>query len=125
MLETVETIGTRATMETMSHPSRLSDPTSIRAALVLCKGYARGDLLERLVAAARCQRHEALRGLAAAALFDLGQRELAGSFADELVNSKKLPTLGWAALIRAGGAGKLQRLVTEPTFRRVQHGWSE
>jgi len=115
----------RPMLETMTKPTRLNDSASIRAALVLSKGYARGDLVERLVAAARCQRYEALRGLAAAALFDLGQRDLAGSFADELVNSKKLPTLGWAALIRAGGAGKIQRLVTEPTFRRVQHGWSE
>ena len=115
----------RPMLETMTKPTRLNDSASIRAALMLSKGYARGDLVERLVAAARCQRYEALRGLAAAALFDLGQRELAGSFADELVNSKKLPTLGWAALIRAGGAGKIQRLVTEPTFRRVQYGWSE
>jgi hypothetical protein len=115
----------RPMLETMSSPSRLNDSTSIRAALVLSKGYGRGDLVERLVVAARCQRHEGLRGLAAAALFDLGQRELAGNFADELVNSKKLPTLAWAALIRAGGAGKIQRLVTEPTFRRVQQGWCE
>jgi len=112
-------------LETMTKPSRLNDSAAIRAALVLSRGYARGDLVERLVLAARCQRQESLRGLAAAALFDLGQRELAGSFADELVNSKKLPTLGWAALIRAGGAGKLQRLVTEARYRRVQHGWSE
>jgi hypothetical protein len=115
----------RPMLETMTKPSRLSDSAAIRAALVLSRGYARGDLVERLVAAARCQRQEALRGLAAAALFDLGQRELAGSFADELVNSKKLPTLGWAALIRAGGAGKIQRLVTEARFRRVQQGWCE
>lgn len=115
----------RPMLETMSSPSRLNDSVSIRAALLLSKGYARRDLVERLVAAARCQRHEALRGLAAAALFDLGQRDLAGDFADELVNSKKLPTLGWAALIRAARAGKLQRLVTEPTFRRIQQGWSE
>ncbi|HEU5076800.1 MAG TPA: hypothetical protein VFU02_21570 [Polyangiaceae bacterium] len=115
----------RPMLETMSTPPGLNDPTAIRAALVLSQGYARGDLVERLVAAARCQRNEALRGLAAAALFDLGQRDLAGSFADELVNSKKLPTLGWAALIRAAGAGKIGALVTEPTFRRVQHGWSE
>lgn len=117
--------GARPMLETMTTPHRLNDSLSIRAALVLCRGYARGDLVERLVAAARCQRYETLRGLAAAALFDLGQRDLAGSFADELVNSKKLATLGWAALIRAGGAGKIERLVTEPTFRRVQHGWSE
>ncbi len=115
----------RPMLETMSSPSSLNDSASIRAAFMLSQGYARGDLVEHLVAAARCQRHEALRGLAAAALFDLGQRDLAGNFADELVNSKKLPTLGWAALIRAAGAGKIQRLVTEPRFRRVQQGWSE
>lgn len=115
----------RPMLEMMSSASRLNDSTSIRAALVLSKGYGRGDFVERLVVAARCQRHEALRGLAAAALFDLGQRELAGSFADELVNGKKLPTHGWAALIRAASAGKIQRLVTEPTFRRVQQGWCE
>ena len=115
----------RSMLEAMVKGQGLSNETSIRAALLLGRRYARGDLTDRLIAAARCHKHEGLRGLAAAALFDLGRKDLALSFADELVNSKKLPTLGWAALIRAAGAGKLDELVTEARFRHVQRGWVE
>jgi hypothetical protein len=112
-------------LENMVKSETLVDADSVRAALVLSQSFRRKDLMERLVAAARCHKREALRGLAAAALFDLGQEDLASRFADELVHSKQLTTVGWAALIRAGGAGKLQRLVTESRFRRVQRGWAE
>lgn len=113
----------RPILEGIVKEERLTDALSIRAALILGRCYRRDGVVERLIGAARSHRQESLRGLAAAALFDLGEKDLASRFADELVNSRKLPTLGWAALIRAGGAGKLERLVTEPRFRRVQRGW--
>ncbi len=115
----------RSMLEAMVEGQSLSNETSIRAALLLGRRYARRDMADRLITAARCHQHEGLRGLAAAALFDLGRRELALDFADELVNSKKVSTLGWAALIRAAGAGKLGALVTEARFRHVQRGWVE
>ncbi len=118
-----ELASARPMLENITKDQMLTDEVSIRAALVLGRNYRCVDVVERLADAARSHRREALRGLAAAALFDLGQRDLAGRFADELVNSRKLCTVGWAALIRAGGAGKLGRLVTESRFRRVQRGW--
>lgn len=116
--------GARPMLETMTK-APLSDATSIRAALVLGRAFGQDSVIEPLVRVARSRRNEGVRGLAAAALFDLGECDLAGHFADELVNSRKLPSVGWAALIRAGSAGKIRTLVTEPTFRRVQSGWSE
>lgn len=109
----------------MMGPPPLSEANSVRAALVLGRTYGQKDVIEPLIRLARSRRHEVLRGLAAAALFDLGERDLAGHFADELVNSSKLPCVGWAALIRAGSAAKVKTLVTEPAFRRIQIGWSE
>lgn len=110
-------------LESMVHGEAFEDGQAIRAAICLVRQSGRGDLVERLERTARSARSEALRGLAAAALFDAGQREQALELADELVNSPKLPTLGWAALIRAAGSGRLARIVTESSFRRVQLGW--
>lgn len=113
----------RPILEHMVQTTELTDAGSIRAALLLARDYSVPEVLEQLQSAARSRRQESLRGLAAAALFDAGCRDLASRLADELVHSKKLSTMSWAALIRAGGAGKLPRLVTETSFRRVQRGW--
>lgn len=115
--------GARPVLESMVRGENFEDGQAIRAAMCLARDQARDDLVERLAKTARSVRSEALRGLAAAALFDAGHRQQALAFAEELVNSPKLPTLGWAALIRAAGSGRLERIVTESSFRRVQLGW--
>jgi hypothetical protein len=42
-----------------------------------------------------------------------------------LVRSRQLTTAVWGALLRAADAGAIPRLVSEPTYRRVQLGWFE
>jgi hypothetical protein len=114
---------TEPLLEAMVSGEVLDEGAAVRAALCLVRDRKRDDLVERLAQTARRTRSEGLRGLAAAALYDVGYRPQALELAEELVHSPKLQTLGWAALIRAAGAGHLARIVTESSFRRVQLGW--
>ncbi|HVU02156.1 MAG TPA: hypothetical protein VHE30_10400 [Polyangiaceae bacterium] len=103
----------------------LRTDTAIRAAMYLARDHGRDDLRSLLANVAENPRNDALRGIAAAALFDLGERARVSAVAEDIVRSKKLPTATWGALLRAGAAGAVDRLVSEPTFRRVQLGWLE
>src|SRR5476651_655808 len=62
----------------------LGDESSLRAALHLVRDYGDPRPLDLLRVAAASPRHETVRGLAAAALFDAGEQELAQSFAKPL-----------------------------------------
>jgi hypothetical protein len=117
----------RSMLENLTKGPGLQDEAAIRAALYLLRDHGRADLREALVAAARSTRQEALRGFAAAALFDAGHCDLALELADPLLRSKQLPTMTWGALLRAFRSGKLngQSVILEPTYRRVQLGWVE
>jgi hypothetical protein len=113
-------------LENMVKSSSLGDATAIRAALYLSRDHHRTDLEKMLVETMKSSRREALRGLAAAALYDAGKLPLSDALLAPLLSSRQLPTAGWAALLAAAQAGRLSApLVTEPTFRRVQLGWVE
>lgn len=117
----------RTMLENFAKGSKLSDECSIRAALYLLRDHGREDLRDPLVRVARSPRREALRGFAAAALFDAGQQDLALELVESLLASKQLPTMTWGALLGAASENGFNgdALVAEPTYRRVQLGWVE
>jgi hypothetical protein len=98
---------------------------AVRSAMYLARDHGRDDLREALRGLARNARQDGLRGIAAAALFDLGERADSLPLADELVKSRQLGTATWGALLRAAGSGALDRIVTETTYRRLHLGWVE
>jgi hypothetical protein len=93
----------------------------------LARDHEREDLRDQLRELARNPRREAVRGIAAAALYDTGDTEASLELGDELAQSKQLATLTWGNLLQAARAGRLvnKSIVVEPTFRRVQLGWVE
>jgi hypothetical protein len=108
----------------------LGDDVAVRAAMYLARDHGRDDLRSALVELAKGSKGEELRGLAMAALWDVGMRSEALAVADELALSKTITNVGWASLVRAAsvaasGGGAAQELVTEPTFRWLQWGWLE
>jgi hypothetical protein len=117
----------RPMLENLVKGTALGNPAALRAALYLARDHGRDDVRNALADAAKNPRREALRGLAAAALFDAGDRTMAMTIADELVASRQLTTLAWAGLIRAFSRehGNGTTVVSEPAYRRVQLGWVE
>lgn len=103
----------------------LRDESGVRAALHLVRDYGDRRPLDLLRAAAVNPRREAVRGLAAAVLFDAGERELALEMANGLLRSRQLTSVAWAALIHAAHQRKDGEVATEPSVRRIQFGWSE
>jgi hypothetical protein len=103
----------------------LNDESGVRAALHLIRDYDDPRPRDLLRAAAASPRREALRGLAAAALFDVGEREWALECAKSLICSRHLASVAWGALIQAAHARNAPEVTTEPSVRRIQFGWSE
>jgi hypothetical protein len=102
----------------------LEDETAVRAALCLARDFDEERARVQLAHAVEKGRAETLRGLAAAALFDLGERERALPFASELAQSPKLPALTFGNLVLLAASGRESGpLVTEPRVRRIQLGW--
>lgn len=102
---------------------KLDDAIAVHAALCLARDFDDTRARTQLVDAVGPGRQEALRGLANAALYDLGERELALATASDLAQSPKLPTLTFANLVLAAASAKeTLPLVTEPRVRRVQLG---
>ena len=102
----------------------LEDATAVRAALCLARDYDDERARRQLLDAALSPRREPLRGLAAAALFDLGERARALEAATALAASARLGTLTFATLVLSAAAGKESGpFVTEPRVRRIQLGW--
>jgi hypothetical protein len=102
----------------------LEDDMAVRAALCLARDFDDARARAQLANAVESGRNEALRGLAAAALFDLGEHARAVAAAEELAQSTKLPTLTFASLVTLAAAGKESGpLVSEPRVRRIQLGW--
>ncbi len=130
----------KAMLESLAKALPLADEVAIRAALYLARDYGRRDLVEALVVAATDTKKDELRGLAAAALWDIGDaasRDKARELADELVLSKIIGNVAWGALIRAAAArggspthssnahGSADGVVAEASFRWTQWGWLE
>lgn len=94
-------------------------PDAVRALLTLVTRYGRTDRIERLRTIA-ARGTDAARGVAAAALWDLGDRNAALELVDELVISKSLANVGWGALIRVAHlTGDGHPIVSETAVRRL------
>lgn len=113
----------RPMLEGIARGPVLSDEASVRAALHLCRDYGQERLAASLAQTGKSPRKDALRGLAAAALYDCGRSADALRLAGELEGTRHLPAIGWASLVRATAAGERSGvLVSETNFRRVQQG---
>jgi hypothetical protein len=116
----------RVMLEGIARGSSLGAEASLRAALHLCRDYGQERQVSSLSQAGKSPRKDALRGLAAAALYDCGRAADALSMSRELDGSKHLPAIGWTSLVRAAAAGaRSGQLVSEANFRRVQQGSCE
>jgi len=114
----------RATLESFAK-GPLNDESGVRAALHLIRDYDDPRPLELLRVAASSPRRETVRGLAAAALYDAGDRDLALERAKSLITSRHLTSVAWGSLIQAAQANNSQDVTSEPSVRRIQFGWSE
>lgn len=113
-------------LEGLARGSGLSSDLSVRAALHLARDYGQERQVAALSQVGKSPRKDAMRGLAAAALYDCGQQSEALSMANELERSRHLPAIGWSSLVRASAAGaRAGVLVSESNFRRVQQGACE
>ncbi len=134
----------RPMMEAMTKALPLADENAVRAALYLARDHGRDDLRPQLEIAARQSKKEELRGFALAALKDLGAEpsgaahEASSSetreghesavreIATELLGSKNLGNVAWAALVlRAQKARDPRPVLTERAVRFIQWGWLE
>lgn len=116
----------RAMLEGIARGSSLGDEASVRAALHLCRDYGQERQAVALAQTGKSPRKDALRGLAAAALYDCGQSQDAVRLAGELEGTRHLPAIGWTSLVRATAAGARSGvLVSEANFRRMQQGSCE
>jgi hypothetical protein len=132
---------TRPMLEASVKVLPLDDDNAVRAALYLARDHSRGDMRDALIESASSSRREELRGLAAASLWDAGERVRAREIADDLVASKHIGNVAWGARIRAaakmtpakngsrpgdgGGGDRGEALVGETHFRWIQCGWLE
>ena len=116
----------RPMLEGLAKSSPLSDEVAIRAAMHLARDHGRTEMRKAVIDAALGKRDE-IRGVAAAALWDLSERDLARKVAERAESSRSLSSMTWGALVTAAAAGKLEAdcILAEPTFRRVQWGWVE
>jgi hypothetical protein len=116
----------RPMLEGLAKANPLNDEVAIRAAMHLARDHGRAEMRKALVEAALGKRDE-IRGIAAAALWDLGDRDLARKVADRVESERPLGSMTWGALVTAAAAGKLGSdcVLAEPNFRRVQWGWVE
>jgi hypothetical protein len=124
----------RPMLETLVKELPLSSEVAVRAALFLARDHGRQDLATALLETASSERKDELRGLATAALADLGDPamlEEARRLSAGLLSSKSLINVAWGVLVRAitarGGASDSARdgVVTETAFRWMQWGWLE
>jgi hypothetical protein len=133
-------VSVRPMLEALARATPLADETGLRAALYLARDYGRADMRALLGEATAKGRREELRGMAAAALWDVSARDAddfdtktrgrPSDIAEELIESRIIGNVAWGSLIRAackggvGGAG-LEPLLTETPFRWIQWGWLE
>jgi len=119
--------GARPMLESLVKPLPLGDEIAVRAAMHLARDYGRDDLRRELESVACGERREDLRGLATAALWDIGERDRARAFEGELVASKCLANVVWGSLLRAAALRSEADaiLCSEPHVRWVHLGWLE
>jgi hypothetical protein len=117
---------TRPMLEGLAKATPLEDEVAVRAAMHLARDHGKTEMKKAILEAAQGKRDE-VRGVAAAALWDLGDRDSAMKTADEVESARSISAVTWAALVNGAAAGKLgpAPMLAEPTFRRVQWGWVE
>lgn len=131
---------TKQLLETFARDlAKGEDDDAVRAAAYLVKDHGREDLVAPLVEVARTSgKRDELRGLAVAALWDAGKREIARDLAKEFLqapvatgaNAAKagLFAASWAVLVLLADAGRIPSsvlLAHEPAVRWLQAGWLE
>ncbi len=113
-------------LESLAKSALLGDECAVRSMLHLCRDYGEERCRAQLLAIARAPRKDALRALALAALYDVGERERALALLGELSRSRHLSALAWCALVAARERGLFDgAVVTEAHYRRIQLGWVE
>ena len=122
-------------LETLARAVPLADETSVRATMYLARDYGRTDLVESLADTATKGKREELRGMSAAAWWDVVSasdvaahaRERTRDVVSALLGSRIVGNVAWGALISAAskGAVGLNPLLTETPFRWIQWGWLE
>ena len=126
----------RPMLEALARSAAQEDETSLRARLYLARDHGRDDLRASLTEATTGNGREDLRGLAAAALWDVAARDdegsgplrgVASNVVDDLIASRTIGNVAWGALLRAASklAPGLEPLLTETPMRRIQWGWIE
>ncbi len=112
-------------LEQLAKLRPLADGVALRAAFVLARRYGHTDLVGPIKDVASTSTDEGLRGLAAVALFDLGERTTAIELSRHLALSTSLEAQVWAALVSVAAGRSGDAILDEPTFRRVHWGWVE
>jgi hypothetical protein len=117
---------TRPMLEGLAKTTPLVDEVAVRAAMHLARDHGKNEMHRAIVEAAQGKRDE-VRGVAAAALWDLGEQKKAIEVAEEVETSRAISAVTWGVLVRGAVAGKVGNgpMLAEPTFRRVQWGWVE
>ncbi len=127
----------RPMLEAIARGSGPADETTLRAWMYLARDHGRDDLRALLVQATAAGGHEELRGMAAAALWDVSARTADGLAArmsalppdivEELVASRVIGNVAWGALIKSASKQTvgLDPVLAESPLRRIQWGWLE
>ncbi len=116
----------RPMLEGLAKATPLADEVAIRAAMHLARDHGKADLRRAIGEVASGKRDE-VRGVAAAALWDLGEHRASQDAAEHAIASRSISSMTWGALVHAASSGKFSppAVLSEPTFRRVQWGWVE
>lgn len=120
----------RPMLESLVKGANLQSEIGIRAAMHLARDHGREELGTEIESIAASGKKDELRGLACAALWDVGRRDRARELAEELGVSRHLGNVAWAALVRAAmtrphAVAPTGFLTGEAPFRWIQWGWIE
>lgn len=126
----------RPMLETLAKDGPLTSEVAVRAAAFLARDHGRSDLAAAIHETASSERKDDLRGVATAALCDLGDPAMANEarrLSADLLGSRSLTNVAWCVLVRAAsarGAGGMASsepdgVASEAAFRWLQWGWLE
>ena len=115
----------RTMLESLARAPTLDTDVAVRSARCLVRHYGRDDLRPLILAAAKDNPSEELRAFAAAALWDVGERDAARDVRDALAEVRSPSSLVWIALLHRAETHADEPIVDELRFRRAQRGWLE
>ena len=127
----------RPMLESLAKELPLTTEVAVRAATFLARDHGRADLAAALHETASSERKDDLRGVATAALCDLGDADMlaeARRLSGDLLGSRSLVNVAWGVLVRAAAARGLgaaghdasrEGVASETAFRWMQWGWLE